>query len=116
MKAYIRVTAILIFHFAAIFASAQQNSSEWKEVAVPWVPDSGYWVVVSNIHTPKFAVVHFYTNDNIEIHMEQIDGIRLNCKRKKVKLILDKVLENALSHQWGSGSKDQLLSVAKLLK
>jgi hypothetical protein len=68
-----------------------------KQSTVPrWVPDNGYWVLESNIHHPLDNVIRFYNNDNTLIYTETVTGMKINVKKKKVKMKLKKALESAL--------------------
>lgn len=62
-----------------------------------WVPKEGFWVVESNIHTPKQSTVFFYTNDGTLVYKEDITGQRLNLKHKALRIHLTSVLEQSLT-------------------
>ncbi|MFT3823946.1 MAG: hypothetical protein QM731_08495 [Chitinophagaceae bacterium] len=63
----------------------------------PYIPDNGFWVIVTNIKVKKEATVQYYNDDKELIYEEKIVGRRLNLKRKKTLLCLKKVLDHALS-------------------
>lgn len=75
---------------------------------------NGYWVVESNVRTPRSSIVHFYDNNGREINTEKVEGIFLNCRKKKVRITLDVVLKNSLFHEQDSLLKTKV-SVAELL-
>lgn len=58
---------------------------------------NGYWVVESNIKTPKEATVLFYSNDNKLIYKENITGIKLKPAKKKTVVKLNEALQQALT-------------------
>ena len=62
-----------------------------------WVPRNGFWVVESNIHTPKQSTVYFYTSDGTLVYKEAITGQRLNLKHKALRIHLADVLEQSLT-------------------
>lgn len=72
-------------------AAAAQNKSKR-----PCMPDNGYWVIESNIHTPRQSTVHFYSANHVLIHSEEITGRKLNVRRKKVVASLNAALDQSL--------------------
>ena len=75
--------------------SAQQDE---QQTAIPkWVSDKGYWVVESNIHTPKNSIVYFYNLNNVLVYKEKIEGLKIKLNKKKVLLRLKNVLEQSIS-------------------
>ena len=66
---------------------------------------NGFWVVETNVKTPLLNKVRFYTNSGLLMEEKEINGIRLNVKRRKVKIELKKMLETvalAWEHQYNS--------------
>jgi len=61
-----------------------------------WVSAKGYWVVESNIHTPKVNIVYFYNNDGVLVYKEKIEGLRINSTKKTTRMQLKRVLESAV--------------------
>jgi hypothetical protein len=61
-----------------------------------WISDKGWWVVESNIHTPKQHIVYFYNKDGVLVYKEKIEGLRLNAARRNVKIQLKQVLETSV--------------------
>ena len=69
-----------------------------KEISVPkWVSDNGYWVVESNIHTPKTNTIYFYNNENVMVYKEKLVGVTLKTKKTAVKMKLKKVLDQSVT-------------------
>lgn len=62
-----------------------------------WVPDNGYWVVESNIHTPKNSTIYFYNLDNVLVYKETIRGVKIKLQKKRVLKNLKAVLEQSLA-------------------
>ncbi len=89
MKKQLLVTLITSLLFqASIFAQSKG--------APQGVSEKGWWVIESNIHTPKKNIVYFYNNDGTLVYKEKIDGIRINPARKTTRLQLKQVLESAV--------------------
>lgn len=89
LKKWIAVTACILFAFAGF---AQKNKK------LPgWLPENGYWVMESNVHTPKNHIVRFYTNNNVLIYSENISGKKLNINQRKVKMKLKEVLDLSMT-------------------
>jgi hypothetical protein len=82
--------AIGLCMHTAVFAQSNHTS------APSWVSDKGWWVVESNIHTPKQHIVYFYNNDGILVYKEKVEGLRLNPARRTIKMGLKQVLETSV--------------------
>lgn len=77
----------LLMHVAALAQDRRTPS---------WVSDKGWWVVESNIHTPKRHIVYFYNNDGVLVYKEKIEGLRLNPAKQAIKIQLKQVLETSV--------------------
>ena len=85
--------AAIAFSLISLSSFAQEG----QQSTIPrWVPDKGYWVVETNIHSPLNHIIWFYNNDNVLIYKEALSGIKLNPDKRKVKMKLKWVLESAL--------------------
>ena len=62
-----------------------------------WMSHKGYWVIESNIKTPKKATVYFYNNNHKLVHKENIDGKRLNTNRRAVCKRLEAILVQSVN-------------------
>jgi len=58
-----------------------------------WVSDRGYWVVENNVNA---SIVYFYNNDNQLVYKERVNSV-LNMDRRRTKLRLTKLLEQAVT-------------------
>lgn len=99
MKKYIH--AILVFTIISFTAAAQtERASQTEPLLNPgtpsWLSDRGYWVVESNVKTPRKSIVHFYNNDHVVVYREKVEGIRINLNRKKTLYRLKAALEQAI--------------------
>ena len=79
----------LVMH-SAVFAQSSQPSTP------KWVSDKGWWVVESNIHSPKQHIVYFYNNDGTLVYKEKVEGLRLNPNKRIIKMELKQVLETSV--------------------
>jgi hypothetical protein len=52
-----------------------------------------YWVVEGNVKTPKQSTVYFYSADHQLMYKEQVEGRKLNIRRKKVVQQLNEALK-----------------------
>ncbi len=73
-------------------AAAQEKTNHTPK----WISNTGYWVVESNIKTPETSIVYFYNNNQVLVYKENLDGVRLQLNRRKIKMRLKKVLEQAV--------------------
>lgn len=64
-----------------------------KHMPPSWVSDKGWWVVESNIHSPKQHIVYFYNNEGVLVYKEKLEGIRLKPEKAAIKMHLKEVLE-----------------------
>jgi hypothetical protein len=79
----------LMMHLA-VFAQVKPR------VIPEWASDKGWWMVESNIHTPKQHIVYFYNNDGVLVYKEKIEGIRLKPNKRTIKMHLKQVLETSV--------------------
>ena len=61
------------------------------------MPSEGYWVVETNINTPRESIVYFYTSNQEMIYKEAVSGKRINIKRKKTVNRLNAVLMQSIT-------------------
>jgi hypothetical protein len=74
------------------FYSFSQNSRGTPR----WVSEKGYWVVESNIHSPKKHIIRFYNNENSLVYTETLTNVKLNPYKRKTKMKLKKILESSV--------------------
>ena|SRR5687767_9024632 len=65
-------------------------------VSPDWVSEKGWWVIESNIHTPKQHIFYFYNNDGVLVYKEKIEGMRINTTKRTTRLQLKQVLETSV--------------------
>jgi hypothetical protein len=85
----------LLVIFAALPVVCFSQETQQKKPA--WVPEKGYWVVESNIHTPKNNILYFYNLDNVLVYKEEIKGMKIRLTKKSVRLNLKKVLDQSVA-------------------
>lgn len=61
-----------------------------------YISEKGWWVIESNIHTPKSSIVYFYNNEGVLVYKEKIQGLRIHPSRRSTRLQLKKALEAAV--------------------
>lgn len=110
-KIYLVLISMLLFTGAACFAQdEEQNITPPK-----WICNKGYWVVESNVNTPRNSIIYFYNKENTLIYKERIEGMKINVKRTKHLMCLKKVLQ-ASSVAWEKEPRvrenEMLVSVA----
>ena len=84
---YVIVLTLLLLAAAGIDAMGQAPFPKKAE---------GFWVLESNVHTPKNAVVYFYNQQQVLVYKEEIRGIRLNTAKQSTIKLLNNVLQQAL--------------------
>jgi hypothetical protein len=106
---------IISFLFGLFFTVG--FSQDERPVSAPWASDKGYWVVQNNIQDPLNQVVRFYTNENVLIHTESLSGVKLNTRKRRMKMKLKKALEAAVSlydqHRQPAMIRDYVVKILK---
>ena len=67
-----------------------------REKTPKWVSDKGSWQIETNVQAPTRNIVYFFNKNGELIYRENVDGVVLDLKKKRVKMRLKKALENAL--------------------
>ena len=80
-------TLTFLFFILSLAAAAQKKSK-------PCMPADGFWVVESNVNDPRSSTVYFYSSSQVLVNQQEIQGKRVNIKRRKTAEKL-----NALLHQ-----------------
>ena len=65
-------------------------------MAQGWVPQNGYWEVVSTVAKPAEAIVKFYDLQGHMIYAERVTGMVLDLHKRKTCRWLNKQLQSAL--------------------
>jgi hypothetical protein len=86
------LTTIIVFVALFQFSTFKANGQFKKS----YIPDNGYWVLVSNIHVKKVTTVQFYNLEHQLIYEEVIKDQKMDLKRVKTLRCLKKGLETAL--------------------
>ena len=93
MKQQVRkIFTATVFGLILSTTYAQDDSS----ITAPWASDKGHWVVEGNVHTPLNHIIRFYNNANELVYTETLSGVKLDIRKRKVKMKLKKALETAL--------------------
>ena len=72
---------IILFFCASAYAQDRTPSPET------------YWVIESNVKTPRHSVVYFYSTNHEVMYKETIDGKKLNIDRPRIRRSLNKSLK-----------------------
>ncbi len=113
MKQQIKKRIAVIVCVLLVFSGMTQP----KKKLPGWLPENGYWIVESNLHSPKNHIARFYNLDNVLIYSEKINGTKLNIDKRKVKMKLKEVLELAVTawkkNKYAEADKDYLAVLLK---
>ena len=97
------------------FAFGQKENRNSSANNPSWVSDKGFWVIETNVKTPKRSVVHFYNNDRQLIYSEKVEGRKLKVKRKRTLVQLKNALDKVI-YAWeknGEVQEQALLAVKR---
>lgn len=84
-----------------------------QEVTPPLQP---YWVIESNVKTPKQSTVYFYTARHELMYKERVEGKKLNVNRRKIVKRLNEALnETVIAWQKEKAVKENEYILAKRL-
>ena len=93
--------APLFLLFSIAFFNCNSLLQAQSQSDVPkWMSEKGYWVIQSNLKTPKDATIFFYTPQHELIYKELISGKKINIEKIKTRKHLEKVLNQAIT-VWG---------------
>ena len=102
----------IIFCFISASVFAQQNQKLPK-----WSSELGYWVVETKTISPLDHVIRFYNNDDVLVYSENINGVKLNPAKRKVRMMLKSALETAVTawqkNKVPSENKDFVTAILK---
>lgn len=93
-KPFSLLPLLVIFAALPVVCFSQETQAAKKPA---WVPEKGYWVVESNIHTPKNSTLYFYNLDNVLVYKEEVRGVKIKLTKKSVRLNLKKVLDQSVA-------------------
>ena len=94
-KQLISLLATVLFVTLSIASFAQGHHLSNR---VPkWLSNNGYWVVESNVKTPKESTIYFYSNDKTMVYKETIEGVKLHLNRTKTLMRLKGVLDQSIT-------------------
>jgi hypothetical protein len=96
------LTLIFLLCATGISAAAQEEPSPAVQKIPRWVSAKGYWMVEGNINQPRHSYVYFYNNENMLVHKDTIDGVKISVSRRRTKMKLKKALERVVD-AWAAG-------------
>jgi hypothetical protein len=85
------LTILLVIFVTSVCYSQKQNENP------KWLSQKGYWVVESNVKTPKSSIIYFFNNDNVMVYKENVKGLKLKINKTKVKMSLKNILEQSVT-------------------
>ena len=108
--------APLILFFSLTFFNCNSTLKAQSKPAVPkWMSEKGYWVIQSNLKTPKNATIYFYTPQHELVYKEVISGKKINIEKIKTRKHLEQVLNQAITvwEKEGVVKENQQLVITK---
>lgn len=87
-KYFLAITLVIVF--TAIGYSQQNDTPKW-------LSQKGYWMIESNLRSPKSSVIYFYNNDNVLVYKENVEGLKVKINKTKVRMSLKKILEASVT-------------------
>lgn len=93
-KFFLTTVFFLTLSMTAFTVIAQAKTTAGN--APKWVAVNGYWVIETNINSPKLNTIYFYNDNNNLVYKEKVDGIVINLKKRRVKMDLKKVLNQSV--------------------
>ena len=85
---------LLSLPIAVLLVAATAFITPWK--AQSWVPQNGYWEVVSTIARPSEATVKYYDLAGHLVRQERVIGMVLDLRKRRICRWLNKRLQTAL--------------------
>jgi hypothetical protein len=68
-----------------------------KSESPKWMCDKGYWVIQSNLKTPKNCIIYFYTIQHELVYKEVVSGKKINIEKTSTRKHLEGVLNQAIT-------------------
>ena len=102
------------FVFAALlFACTGISISSLAQRKKTAMPEEGYWVIESNIKTPRQGTIHFYSNSGQSIGQQDFADKKFNVSKRKVVRQLNDMLFQALLVYRKSTGKEEMFFAKK---
>jgi hypothetical protein len=86
--------AMTVFLFTSLSTKAQEAAAEPARAI--WMPDGGFWQIVTDNAWPQTTTVQFYDLERHLIYEEKLVGVELDPQSKKTCRKLNKILQSAL--------------------
>jgi hypothetical protein len=80
-----------------IFLINSTLKAQAKSEAPKWMCDKGYWVIQSNLKTPKNCIIYFYTIQHELVYKEVVSGKKINIEKTSTRKHLEGVLNQAIT-------------------
>ncbi|MES2891102.1 MAG: hypothetical protein V4725_03795 [Bacteroidota bacterium] len=96
MKKFKATLFLIVAMFYGTMLLAQEPGGNVDPKPPRWHSDKGYWVIESNVKTPHQSIVRFFNADRQLIYTENINGVKLDCSKRKTLMKLKRVLEKVV--------------------
>jgi hypothetical protein len=89
-------TVVAILFFASLSTSLFAQEQHHSQKSPKWLSSNGYWVVESNVKTPKNSTIYFYNTDDVMVYKETVQGVKIRVDRVKTLKRLRTVLDESV--------------------
>jgi len=87
---------LIVLFFISFFIGNSALRAQSKSAVPKWMCEKGYWIIESNLKTPKNATIYFYTPRHELVYKEFISGKKINIEKIKTRKHLEQVLNQAV--------------------
>jgi hypothetical protein len=87
---------VAILFFASLSTSLFAQEQYHSQKSPKWLSSNGYWVVESNVKTPKNSTIYFYNTDDVMVYKETVQGVKIRVDRVKTLKRLRTVLDESV--------------------
>ena len=94
-KQLLPLLATVLFVSLCFTSSGQEQHPSQK--SPKWLSNNGYWVVESNINTPRSSTIYFYTTNDVIVYKENVEGVKIRLNKTKTLMRLRKVLDESVT-------------------
>jgi hypothetical protein len=107
MKKYYIICSLMILLSLVLSTASSQNKQPRKDA---------YWVIESNLFTPRNSIVYFYNAENQLMYKQTVSGKKLNVNRALVRKKLNDMLNEVNTVWLADKLKRDSIFVANLFK
>jgi hypothetical protein len=107
MKKYYIICSLMILLSLVLYTASSQNKQPRQD---------SYWVIESNLFTPRNSIVYFYNAENQLMYKQTVSGKKLNVNRALVRKKLNDMLNEVNTVWLADKLKRDSIFVANLFK